>query len=66
MYRRETIPLFKTYIAEGNKPDAPGYFVEWLCKRKQMHAFMFEEECYDIGTPQSLERVSKIFESKRM
>lgn len=64
MYKKETVPLFEKYINDGNKPDAPGYFVEWLCKRKKMHAFMFNEECYDIGTPESLEQVSKIFEEK--
>ncbi|MCI8341971.1 MAG: nucleotidyltransferase family protein [Firmicutes bacterium] len=66
MYKKDTIPLFDEYINSGGNPDAPGYFVEWLCKRKEIHAFMFEEECYDIGTPKSLQMVSEIFADKQI
>jgi len=33
IYLRETLPMFAQYFAEGNKEDAPGYFVQWLYKR---------------------------------
>ncbi|MDD5945001.1 MAG: nucleotidyltransferase family protein, partial [Clostridia bacterium] len=46
----------------GNKPDAPGYFVEWLYKRKEVYAYTFEGECYDIGTPESYKEVCEEFE----
>lgn len=62
MYKRETVPLFKKYIDEGNKPDAPGHFVEWLYKIKDVYAYKFNEECYDIGTPESYKEVCSIFE----
>src|SRR3712207_2920050 len=29
-FSRDTIPLFKTYIEEGNNPDQPGRFIQWL------------------------------------
>ena len=64
IYKRDTIPLFETYISEGNKPDAPGYFVEWLYKRRDVYAYTFAEECYDIGTPKSYEDVCREFEGK--
>ncbi len=64
MYRQDTLPLFHQYIAEGNKPDAPGYFVEWLYRHKDVYAFTFEEECYDIGTEKSLREVSALFEER--
>ena len=35
IYKRETVPLFKKYIDEGNKPDAPGNFVVWLHTNKK-------------------------------
>lgn len=57
IYKEETIPLFEKYIEEGNKPDAPGYFVEWLYKRKEVYAYKFDGECYDIGTPESYKEV---------
>lgn len=63
-YTKETIPLFEQYIAEGNKPDAPGYFVEWLYQRKDVYAYTFQGECYDIGTPKSYEEVCKEFSNQ--
>lgn len=63
MYKRDTVPMFSQYIEEGNKPDAPGYFVEWLYKRKEVYAYTFEGECYDIGTPESYKEVCEEFEN---
>jgi len=60
MYRRETLPLFEKYLRDGNPPDAPGYFVQWLHKRQPVHAYYMEGDCYDIGTPQSYEEVDRI------
>lgn len=50
IYTRETLPLFKTYLEEGNNPDSPGRFPEWLYKRKEVRAFIYNGECVDIGT----------------
>ncbi len=49
-YTRETLPLFRQYIEEGNNPDSPGHFPEWLYKRKEVRAFLYGGECVDIGT----------------
>ena len=57
IYTKDTCGLFRTYLAEGNKPDAPGYFLEWLYKRKKIYAYIFDGECYDIGTPESYAQV---------
>lgn len=62
MYTRQTVKLFKKYLHEGNNPDAPGYFVEWLYKNKDVYAYTFNGECYDIGTPKSYEDVCREFE----
>lgn len=59
LYRRDTVPLFAEYLAAGNKPDAPGNFPAWLHKRKEVYAYAFEGECYDIGTPESYREVQK-------
>ncbi len=64
IYKRETVPLFEKYIEEGNKPDAPGNFVVWLYNKKNVYAYEFKEECYDIGTPESYKMVCDIFEKK--
>ena len=64
MYKKDTVPMFRQYIDEGNKPDAPGYFLEWLYKRKEVYAYTFDGECYDIGTPESYRGVCEEFEGK--
>ncbi len=50
LYKRETLPLFKKYLDDGNNKDAPGYFVEWLYKRQDVLAYKFFGDCVDIGT----------------
>lgn len=63
IYTKNTIPMIKKYLNDGNNPDAPGFFPSWLCKYKDVYAYNFIGECYDIGTPKSYEEVNKIFEN---
>lgn len=53
IYRRDTLPLFRVYLEEGNPKDAPGNFPSWLYKRKTVAAYPFTGDCYDIGTVES-------------
>jgi len=53
LYRRDTLPPIRQYLAEGNSPDAPGHLPEWLHRRREVRAYLFEGECVDIGTPES-------------
>lgn len=53
LYRRDTLPLISQYLAEGNNPDAPGYFPEWLYKMREVRVYAFDGECVDIGTPEA-------------
>ena len=61
MYTKDTMKLIRKYIEEGNKPDAPGHFPEWLCGFKDVYAYVFNGECYDIGTPESYREVCELF-----
>lgn len=61
IYTKSTIGLFEKYLSQGNKPDAPGYFVEWLYTQKPVYAYKFAGECYDIGTAQSYEIVKNLY-----
>lgn len=65
IYRQNTLPLFKQYLAEGNKPDAPGYFLEWLYLRKEVYAYFPSGQCFDIGTPQAYQEVQQFFMLKK-
>lgn len=63
-YGKEIIPLFKTYIEEGNSPDAPGNFPAWLLKRMPVYAFKGDGECIDIGTLENYRNTCKEYENK--
>lgn len=62
LYKKETVPMIKQYLADGGNPDAPGFFPSWLHKKKAVYAYIFDGECYDIGTPKSYKEVNEIFE----
>jgi len=64
IYRRDTIPMIKQYLAEGNNPDAPGHFPEWLYKRRDVRAYVFEGECVDIGTVASYNDICEKYSNK--
>ena len=61
VYKKETIPLIKKYLDDGNNPDAPGFFPSWLHKIKPVYAYKFKGECYDIGTHESYAEVCEKF-----
>jgi glucose-1-phosphate thymidylyltransferase len=44
---------FEEYLAGGNNPDEPGWFLQWLVDRRDVHAFTFDGAWFDIGTPDS-------------
>ena len=59
-----TIPLIQQYLSEDNNKDAPGFLAQWLVKKVSMYAFLFAEECYDIGNPDTYHRVNEIYTKK--
>jgi glucose-1-phosphate thymidylyltransferase len=44
---------FQEYLSDGNNPDEPGWFIQWLVERGTVSAFSFDEAWFDIGTPES-------------
>ena len=63
-YRRDTVPMFSQYLNEGHMPDAPGYFVQWLHKVKDVRAYIMNGESYDIGTIETYDTVNKMLKDK--
>ncbi|GAB7008406.1 sugar phosphate nucleotidyltransferase [Halorubrum trueperi] len=49
----ETLPDLATYLSDGNNPDEPGWFLQWLQERGAVYAFTFEGAWFDIGTAES-------------
>ncbi|MFB6254720.1 MAG: sugar phosphate nucleotidyltransferase [Halobacteriaceae archaeon] len=49
----ETLSLIGDYLASGENPDEPGWFIQWLQDNHRVHGYTFEEAWFDIGTPAS-------------
>ena len=49
LFPREKLKLFRVYAEEGNKMDAPGYYIRWLYQREAVYAYVFSGVWYDIG-----------------
>ncbi|WP_323173156.1 NDP-sugar synthase [Natrialba sp. PRR66] len=52
-FPQDSLSLLPTYLEEGNNPDEPGWFVQWLQNRESTYAYTFEGAWFDIGTPES-------------
>ena len=63
IYKKNTLPLIKKYLDEGNIPDAPGFFLQWLYKKQDVYIYKINGECYDIGTPEAYDQVQNKFSS---
>jgi len=62
IYKKETIPLFEEYAKQGNKLDAPGYFIQWLFKEKDLFAYEITDgDCFDIGTHKAYDEIKLKF-----
>jgi glucose-1-phosphate thymidylyltransferase len=54
LFHREHVKLVRTYLDEGNVPDQPGRFVEWLHRRAPVYGYRFSGEWLDIGDKEQL------------
>ncbi|MEO5722520.1 MAG: nucleotidyltransferase family protein [Chthoniobacterales bacterium] len=61
-FSRETIPLFATYIADGNNPDQPGRFIQWLYTRNRVRTHQIRGTWFDIGSKETLEEANGLFQ----
>lgn len=60
-YPRAVLPLVTEYLREGNNPDQPGRFVEWLYTRTPVYAWRVPGRWVDIGTPETLAEADRAF-----
>lgn len=61
LFKRDAVPLIKTYIDGGNKQDAPGYFIQWVYQTEDVYAYSFDGTWYDIGDLKSYETANDLF-----
>ena len=61
LYRRDTLPLIKQYLDEGNSKDQPGRLPAWMHTFRDIRGYLFDGECIDIGTTQMYHETAKRF-----
>lgn len=57
IFPKEMLKKFHEYISDGNNPDAPGYFLQWLIGKDEIHGVVYVENWYDIGTVDTYKKV---------
>jgi glucose-1-phosphate thymidylyltransferase len=60
-YPKETVAEFETYLSEGNNPDQPGRFVQWLYQRTAVQTWNVPGTWFDVGSKETLEEANRIF-----
>jgi len=55
------VEMINTYIAEGNNPDQPGRFIQWLYPRVPVRTWRVPGRWLDIGSKETLEEADRIF-----
>lgn len=49
LFPRQELNIIGKYLDEGNNPDQPGRYIQWLYQREHVYGFVFPEKWYDIG-----------------
>jgi len=60
-FSAETVKLFRVYMQEGNNPDQPGRFIQWLYKRVPVSTWEVPGIWFDIGSKETLVEASAVF-----
>jgi glucose-1-phosphate thymidylyltransferase len=60
-YPSAAVKLIAQYLAEGNNPDQPGRFVQWLYPRMAVQTWRVPGTWFDVGSKETLEQANRIF-----
>ncbi|MEI8175521.1 MAG: nucleotidyltransferase family protein [Candidatus Omnitrophota bacterium] len=63
-FPREAVRSITTFIASGNKADAPGNYIKWLSEHGRVYGYNFKEPWFDIGDIASYEEANRIYKKK--
>lgn len=63
-FPKKDLTYLEKYVTDGQKLDAPGFFIQWLHRETPVHAFGFREEWYDIGDLNSLRDADELYRQR--
>jgi glucose-1-phosphate thymidylyltransferase len=61
IFARADLKLVKTYLKKGFNPDAPGYYLQWLYKTKNIYGYVMKGPWFDIGDIDSYGRACEYY-----
>ena len=59
VFPQTTLPLVARYLDDGNNPDQPGRFLEWLHTRTPVYAWRVPGRWLDIGSRENLDAAER-------
>ncbi len=62
LFPRALLGRVKEYLDAGHNPDAPGYYVEWLCRRENLYGYVMQGPWFDIADIDSYEQANQLLE----
>ncbi len=65
IFPKEVFGKLNEYVSMGRDCDAPGKFIEWLCKEIPVYGYIMHGMWWDIGTVKSYEDAKRYFAGKR-
>ena len=63
-YPRQTLPLVRQYLAEGENPDQPGRLIQWLYPRTPVYGWRLPGIWLDIGSREQLEEADRVLSAQ--
>lgn len=60
-FPKDGLHLITDYLKVGNEKDAPGHFVQWLHKEREVRCYIFKGVWYDIGDIESYRKANLSF-----
>ncbi|MDO8511628.1 MAG: nucleotidyltransferase family protein, partial [Nanoarchaeota archaeon] len=61
LFKRNDLMHIQDLVKMG-KVDAPGNLIKYLATQSQVHAFVFDEHWFDVGSFESLREAQKVYE----
>jgi glucose-1-phosphate thymidylyltransferase len=59
---KRILKMLHKYLREGENPDSPGHFIQWLHKRTNVYGYRLKGQWYDIGTPKTYQKARETFQ----
>jgi len=62
-FPKKEVGTIKKYLNDGNKPDSPGFLLEWMIKNNhEINGWVFDAHWFDIGTHASFDEAKKFYQ----